>query len=150
MYRAFVDFVREDRKLHLDFEYLAMSVIVSKVLPNVQLTLNTTNARSMSGNSTLFRCQDVHYNIFEVPSAETSDHWYHVDLEGRTCSCAKWQTTKLPCVHFFRACRNADLTPSNYIDQYDTTSHYTIQYVVRRVSCVGRRWKGIVRVSLSR
>lgn len=56
---------------------------------------------------------------------------YPVDLEKRTCTCRKWQMTRLPCTHalfFITSLRGSAAEIDQYVHEYYSVAKFNATY----------------------
>lgn len=53
---------------------------------------------------------------------------YDVGLEGRTCSCWRWQVTSIPCSHALAVLRDRELQRETYCNTYFNSENFRLTY----------------------
>ncbi|KAK8619442.1 hypothetical protein V6N13_133402 [Hibiscus sabdariffa] len=73
------------------------------------------------------RCWSIHTGGFKYQVACGPHTQRAVELEKHTCSCKKWQSTRISCNHVISTTFAIDRIPDEFMDQcYKTTTHQGI------------------------
>lgn len=130
MYSAFVEFVEHEQKRHV--KALAHSCkIASCILPSkVQSRIANVFVQSMAGLMAAVSFENDMKTKAQVPSTANPLISDAVDFEDKTCTCGKWQETKFPWTHMAREARASSHQIKDYLEKYDSTETYKLQYQV--------------------
>lgn len=126
---AFITSIQDDQRRHIKAATYARQLrsedhpqAVKKQLDSVEFYSRKNNMPVVFTNVEKTKCR--------VPSSQTYLHSYDVDLEGRSCTCGKWNMTMFPCSHAAKACRAANVNLKMCLSSFHETKMLKQQYSV--------------------